>query len=425
MGLARTTLLNGAATGVRLASGLVLNKLLAVYVGPNGYGLVGHFQSLVAMVSALAGGALAAGVTKLGAEHGAAPERQQAVWRTAMGLGLAGALAAALLLLLVGPAIEAALGLAGPAPGVTRWLAASALLLAVNAVLLAALSGMKRVEAFVTANIVGSLAALALAGWLVTQHGLHGALVALPLGQALAGVVTALVFRHAWLARWRGLVGRIDPTLARALGGFVLMALTTATVVPLSQMLIREGIERVAGTAVMGLWQAMWKLSETHLLLLTTTLSLHFLPRFAEIRQGRELVREIRAGYRFVLPLVLATAGGAYLLREPLVRLLFSAEFVPLTDALGWQLVGDVLKIVSWVPAYTMISHARTRLYMASEIAFAVLLAAASIVGSHLAGLVGAAQAYALTFAVYGLFSHAQAQRLAARLDKVAGGPAR
>lgn len=418
MGLARTTLLNGAATIVRLASGLVLNKLLALYVGPSGYGLVGQFQSLVAMVSALAGGALSAGVTKLGAEHGGAPERQQAVWRTGLTLGLAGAAMGALLLVLAGPAIEQELGLSAPAPGVTRWLAACALLLALNAVLLAALSGLKRVEAFVTANILGSLAALAVAGWLVTQHGLYGALVALPLGQAIAGLVTALVFRRVWPQRWRGLVGRIDGPQARTLARFVLMALTTALVVPLSQMIIRDGIGRVAGAEVMGLWQAMAKLSETHLLLLTTTLSLHFLPRFSEIRRGQALAAEIRKGYRFVLPLVAFTASTAYVLREPLIQLLFSADFLPMAEALGWQLVGDVLKIASWVSAYTMISHARTRLYIASEVGFAILLAAASVIGAQLAGLAGAAQGYALCFALYWVFSHGQARVLAARLER-------
>ena len=43
---------------------------------------------------------------------------------------------------------------------------------------------------------------------------------------------------------------------------------------------------------------------------------------------------ERSAGYRFVLPLVCATALATWLLREPLVKLLFTREFLPLTDAL-------------------------------------------------------------------------------------------
>ena len=78
MSLARTTALNGAATAVRLAAGLALNKLLAVYVGPAGFGVIGQFQSLTAMVGAAAGGIFGPGVTKLTAEHGRAPQVQAA-----------------------------------------------------------------------------------------------------------------------------------------------------------------------------------------------------------------------------------------------------------------------------------------------------------------------------------------------------------
>jgi PST family polysaccharide transporter len=297
------------------------------------------------------------------------------------------------------------------------WLAAASGLLAVNTVLLAALSGLKKVEAFVAASIVGSVVSAGAAALLVLEFGLYGALIALPIGQALSGVVTALFFRHVLRSRWRELVGRLDARATRALGGYALMAATTAIVVPLSQIAIRDGLTRMAGADMAGIWQAMWKLSETHLLLLTTTLSLHFLPRFAEIADGGELRREVAKAYSFVLPLVSATALTMYLLREPLTRLLFSPAFLPLAQGLGWQLMGDVLKIASWVPAYTMISHARVRLYIVTELAFSLLVAVACLSGARHFGLAGAGAGYAATFALYWMVSHWQLGRLARRLD--------
>lgn len=417
MSLARTTALNGAATAVRLAAGLALNKLLAVYVGPAGFGVIGQFQSLTAMVGAAAGGIFGPGVTKLTAEHGGSPQVQAAVWRTALTLGLVGAGAASLLVLVLGPAL--AEGVLGDAAlrGVLPWLAASSALLAVNTVLLAALSGLKRVDAFVTATILGSLASVGAAALLVLRFGLFGGLIALPIGQALCGVITAVVFRRAWRSRWRDLVGRLDRRAARSLAGFGLMAATTAVVVPLSQIVIRDGLTRIAGAELAGLWQAMWKLSETHLLMLTTTLSLYFLPRLAEIREGGALRREIAKGYRFVIPLVVATAAAIYVLREPLTMALFSPAFLPLAQALGWQLLGDVLKIASWIPAYTMISHARTRLYIATELVFAGLVTLACLAGARAWGLPGAAAGYAATYAVYWAVLHGQLGTLARRLD--------
>jgi len=250
----------------------------------------------------------------------------------------------------------------------------------------------------------------------VVRAGLYGALVAVAVGQAVAGVASVVFFRRAWKGRWRALLGPIDRPAARALGGFALMAVASAVVLPLGHIAIREGLARLGGAELAGLWQAMFKLSDTHLLLLTTTLSLHFLPHFAGIGDGTLLRAAVAKGYRFVLPLVCATALAIWLLREPLVKLLFTREFLPLTDALAWQLVGDVLKIGSWVPAFTMISHARTRLYIASEVVFTLVQTATCLAFAARFGLTGAAIGYALTYALYWVFVHYQLGRLTTRL---------
>ncbi|MCU0768454.1 MAG: hypothetical protein MUD07_03355 [Burkholderiaceae bacterium] len=257
---------------------------------------------------------------------------------------------------------------------------------------------------------------MVLAVTLVVQAGLYGALVAVAVGQAAASVASIVAFRHVWKGRWSALLGPIDRPAARALGGFALMAAASAVVLPLGHIAIREGLARLGGAELAGLWQAMFRLSDTHLLLLTTTLSLHFLPHFAEIGDGTLLRAAVAKGYRFVLPLVCATALAIWLLREPLVKLLFTREFLPLTEALAWQLVGDVLKIGSWVPAFTMISHARTRLFIASEVVFTLVQIAACLAFAARFGLMGAAIGYALTYALYWVFVHYQLGRLTTRL---------
>jgi polysaccharide transporter, PST family len=427
MNLARTTLLNGLATATRLGCGLVLNKLLALHVGPAGFAVVGQFQSLLAMAGALGGGALGNGVTKLTAEHAGAPQRQLAAWRTALWIALAAsAFVALVLLVLARPLAAALLGDAELAPAL-RWLALCLVAVVANALLLALLSGLKLVRRFVAASVCGSLLGLALAVPLIRSGGLAGALAATAAAQAVALVATLAAAWPALRGQLRALGAGIDRPAARALGGFALMAATTAIAVPLAQIAIREGLVQLHGSQTAGLWQAMARLSDTHLLLLTTTLSLYFLPRFAGIRLGPELLAEVRAGYRFVLPLTLCSALLIWLLREPLVALLFSREFVPLTEAMAWQLTGDVLKIASWVPAFTMISHARTRLFITTEIGFAVAVAAATLLGAAYAGLRGAAFGYAAVYALYWLVMQHQLHRLCARLgsgSRPALGPA-
>lgn len=401
MTLLKTSALNGVAVLTRVGTALLLNKVLAVYVGPAGYAVIGQFQSLVGMVMGLASGAVGTGVTKYTAEYHAQPQRQLSVWRTALKLGLGASLAAALMLLLTREALAGWLLADRAYASVFVWLALALVLMVGNGLMLAIMNGKKAIGAFVGANIAGSLINAAAAVLLVLSHGLYGALVALCIGQALAALATAWMFRRACAIPWSSLWGSFDTAVARRLGGFALMAVVSAVVVPTSQVIIRNHLAGTLGWQTAGLWQALWKISDLHLMLVTSTLVAYFLPRFAELPAGPQLRREVLRAYRFVLPLAVTTAGAIFLLREPLVRGMLTADFLPLTEALGWQLFGDGMKICSWVAGYTMISHARTTLFITTEIAFSLMLVLTTMVGASLDGLRGTSLAYAVTYAVY------------------------
>lgn len=401
MNLLKTSALNGVAVLTRVGTALLLNKVLAVYVGPAGYAVIGQFQSLVGMVMGLASGAVGVGVTKYTAEYHAQPQRQLSVWRTGLKLGLGTSVAGAAVLLIAHEHLAGWL-LADRAYGsVFVWLALALVLMVANGLMLAIMNGKKAIGAFVGANIAGSLINAGVAVILVLSHGLYGALVALCIGQALAAFVTAWMFQRACAIPWSSLWGAFDYAVAKRLAGFALMAVVSAIVVPMSQVIIRDHLAGTLGWHTAGLWQALWKISDLHLMLLTSTMVAYFLPRFAELPAGPELRREVLRAYRFVLPLVVITGGAIYLVREPLVRSILTADFLPLNEALGWQLVGDGIKICSWVAGYTMISHARTTLFISTEIVFTLMLVTTTVVGAAADGLRGTSIAYAVTYAAY------------------------
>lgn len=424
MNLLRTSFLSALAVLTKLATSVFLNKILAVYVGPSGYGVIGQLQSLISIATTFASGAVNTGVTKYTAEHAGDAQRQRAIWATAGTLGLICTGLPALVFLFAHEPLSRWLLGSAEHSHVLIWLAFALPLLVLNGLLLAILNGRKAVSTFVAANIGGSLIGAAVAAALVVAAGLSGALIALAIGQAIACGWTAWLARRALQLRWRDLAGRLDRGIARSLGGFALMAATSALLAPLSHMIIRERLASLLGWEGAGLWQAMWKISETHLLLLTSTLSVYFLPRFSEISDGAELRREVLKGYRFVIPVVAVSASALYLLREPLVTALLSAQFLPLVDVLGIQLVGDALKICSWVMAFTMVSHAQTRTFVITELVFTGLLVALTLALTPRFGLQGAAAAYALTYAAYGIAMYRVFGSLVARLQPVPTPPA-
>src|SRR5207244_2246772 len=142
---------------------------------------------------------------------------------------------------------------------------------------------------------------------------------------------------------------------------FAVMAFTSSLVAPVSQMLVRNHLIQQFGEGAAGEWQGVFKVSEIYLGLFTATLSVYFLPRLSEMRDRRELWPEIRRVYTLVLPIAAAAAVTIFVLRAPITTSLFSVEFLGMVDLFAWQLIGDVLKIGSWILGYVMVGWAMVR----------------------------------------------------------------
>jgi len=104
---------------------------------------------------------------------------------------------------------------------------------------------------------------------------------------------------------------------------------------------------------------------------------------------------------RVIVPMVGALLLTIYLLRDLVVWLLFDPRFLPMTQLFGFQLAGDMLKIVRWVYAYVMIGRGLTVVFIATEVGFSCLSVVLVRVFTHELGLVGASVGYAVSYALY------------------------
>lgn len=401
MTLIKTSLLNGVAVAVKVASALLLNKLLAVYVGPAGYAVIGQFQNAVSIVVNIAGGILSTGVTKATAQHFDDPVKQQLVWRTAIRFSFFLSLMTAITLILLSANLTQWILHRGDMSSVFVWLALTLPAMAANNLLIAIVNGKKEIGIYVLANIIGSFISVLMTGLLAISFGLYGTLVAFTLNPAIVLLsTTAIVVRRDWF-KAKFLWGPVNRTALRELTGFGLMGLTAALASPLTCMMIRDYLVNSLGVTAAGYWQASWKISEIYLMLVTTTLSVYYLPRLAEIRTAVELKVEVIKVYRFVMPIVVIGAGSIYFLRNFIVNILFTKDFLPMLDLFAWQLAGDVIKIGSWILSYILLGRAMVKVYVITEIAFSVIFVFSSYAFVDYFGLLGVSIAYVFNYLIY------------------------
>ncbi|MBI6978323.1 MULTISPECIES: O-antigen translocase [Pseudomonas] len=404
MTLIKTSLFNSIAVLVKILTLLGINKILAVYVGPAGYAALGQFQNAMTIITTFASGALNTGVTKYTAEYVEDELKQITIWKTAGTLAIGISVLFSLLVAVF--SVPLAKLFLGDAAYASVFLCFSVALsfFVLNALLLAILVGKKEVPRYVMANIVGSLLSIGFVFYFVMLWGAYGALIALATFQSVAFFITLII---CWNLKWfkiSNFYGKIDKGAAKNLSKFALMAIVSAACVPVSQILVRQYVVQNLGVESAGYWEALWRLSSAYLMLVTTVLSVYYLPKLAELKTHAGLRSEIVNGAKIIVPVTIVGAVSIYALRVFIVEMLFSKQFLPIEEIMGWQLFGDVLKIASWLVAYVFISRAEFKIFIFIEIFFSITFVLLSMLLVSEYGLVGGAYAHIVNYVVCLIF---------------------
>ncbi|MDC4659164.1 O-antigen translocase [Acinetobacter baumannii] len=401
MNLLKTSVLNGVAVLIKTATMFILNKILAIYVGPAGYAAIGQFQNFIQMVTTFAGSAINTAVIKYTAEYYEDETKQRNIWKTAGSIVLLFSLIFSIIILIFQKQLSIYIFHTDLYQTIFVWFAVFLTFFTFNALFLAILNGKKEVLRLVVANIVGSIFSLAVTSLLAIKYSLYGALVALSIYQSLAFLVTLFICYKAKWFKLSYLFGKIDKAIAKKFAAFALMALVSAICVPISQMAIRSYLTYEYGLTYAGYWEAMIRLSAAYLMLVTTTLGVYYLPRLSELSEIEEIKKEIYLGYKFIFPV--AAIGGifVYFLRDWIITLLFTKTFMPMRDLFFWQMIGDSLKIGSWMLAYLMLSKAMTKLFITTEIIFALTSILLTYICTQIFGFKGVSIAHLVNYGMY------------------------
>jgi len=379
----------------------VINKVLAIYVGPSGLAVVGQLQNFNSIVMVFANGAISNGVVKYTAEYKEDIGQKSKFFSTAIVITLSCSIIVGVFLNLSASYLSVLILKSDEYSSVFIIFGFTIVLFALNTLLMSILNGQKEIKKYVIVNIISSLFSLGLTSLLIVNFGLIGVLYALVVNQSVIFFVTlAFVLKTSWF-KLEYFKQNVDKKSLIKLGKYSAMALTSALTVPVSHLILLNYIGENLSLDDAGYWQGVWYISTMYLMIITTSLSIYYLPRLSEIKDNRELREEILSGYKIILPVVTVLALGIYLFRELAIEIAFTQKFMPMMDLFKWQLIGDVIKIASWLLGYVILSKAMTRVFIYTEIGFSVLFVMLSIVFIDSFGLIGITYAFSLNYFLY------------------------
>lgn len=401
MTLIKTSFLSLIATAIKLISGLIINKAVAIFIGPGGLAMIGQFQNFIQITLTVAQGAINSGVTKYAAEEGKDSAALPILVSTATKISIICSSFVGCSVIWFADTLSLKIFDSFEFESVFTVFGITVILYVLNSLLLSFLNGLKEIKAFISINIAQSFYSLIFTTLLIILFGLEGALFALVTNQSVVFITSLIYLKKKYGIALDVFKSKFDKKVAKKLSKFSLMALVSAVCVPGSHMIIRDFIADELTIEAAGYWQAMWYISSMYLMVITTALGTYYLPRLSEIKDRSELSAELFNGYKVIIPIVCALAFSIYILKDIIIFVLFTPNFEPMRELFAWQLMGDVLKIASWLVAYLLLAKAKTLIYIFTEIIFSVSFVCLSLYFVSKYGVVGMTYSYALNYLVY------------------------
>lgn len=232
---------------------------------------------------------------------------------------------------------------------------------------------------------------------------------------AIAAVVVLLRCRSEWRAHFCGPAPMWSAAAAR---GFLVMSagmLVSGLLASGVLLLVRARITSTQGADITGHFDAAWGISMNHATLLLSSLQTYYLPALARAREPIARGRYISNTLSVTAAAAAIIIAGIAFSKPQLIFWLYAQSFRPGALYLRWTLIGDYLKVTSWLLSIPILAVANMRVFVAADVAaYGVFWAAAVVLSHWFTAAASAAVAFVLMYlihmliCVFYLFRHQQ-----------------
>lgn len=409
----RSSAIIGGSSAINMIVSIVKVKVLAVLLGPVGIGLMGLYLNIMGVAATLAGcGIASSGVRQVAACADEARTLSivgRALWRANLILGISGMAA---LWLLREPV---ALWVFGDTTHTSAvgWLGVGILLTLLAGSQTAILQGLRRIGDLAKVSILSALVAAAAgiaAVYLLGEEGVLWFVLTAPAMNFVVASYYVARLPRAYTADDHEAIQQ--QWLAMLKLGIPLMS--AGLIMLLTQLLVRSIVLRELGLEASGYFQAAWAISVTYMGFLLNAMAMDYYPRLTKAigdhKNASRLVNE-QAEMALLLagPVLIAVITFA----PWVLHLLYSQDFGPAAEMLRWQVLGDVLKLVSVPIVFIFLAMGHGGIAIGVQCVWSVVYLGAVVLGLRDFGLIMAGVGFWMGYLIYFIVVSRAANKLA------------
>ena len=293
-----------------------------------------------------------------------------------------------------------------------RWLALPIFLNVAASFLSGVLNGYRYIGRLAMAGVAGAFV-MAMLSYPTANFVYNGHLIAfiyMMTGSAIAAISTSIYFLQKEL--------NIISILSKSMTHIKLWAvkyffsfsgtlLITGLASTGTLLIIRSMVIHSKGLTGAGIFDVAWTLSMMYVGLVTQSFGTYYMPTLSQITDNGERIVLMRKLFRLATLLMVPIIIAVIALKPLVIHLLYSVEFLPSLDIIRWMLIGDYLKVTSWVLAFPLLSYADMKTFLWTELLWNGFLLSGGYVALILWGhLEGIGILFVLSYSTYLIFTY-------------------
>jgi PST family polysaccharide transporter len=400
--LVKSARLNTANISIKIIAGILISKFIAVHIGPQGMALIGNLRNFLSAIQSVAISGLYKGVVKFISQAKTNAAELTKTLSTVFYLGFFSSLLLGLLCYYNAEFINDLIF--SENYNYTYVIEILAIVLpfyALNMFVFSIMNGFSKYKILLIINIISQVLGLLVTLLLIWQENIDGALIAIVITPALNLLITivGIAFRQNLMSSLK--ISEVSFSILNKLSPYMIMALASTIALPIVMIIIRNYLIAEIGIKEAGYWTAMTRVSDYYLMFINSLMALYILPRFAEINSTGEFRKEVFSFYKTIMPVFIVLLLIIYFSRSLLINVLFTEDFRPVEDLFGYQILGDIMRVLSMVIAYQFLAKKMFAHFIILEIFLFITMYFSSIYLIDEFGLKGAVMGHCLSYIMY------------------------
>lgn len=406
----------GGVQVLQILCAVVRTKLVAVWIGPVGVGLMALYHSTMDFLSSTSQLNLRQSAVRDLSIVRTQPEKADAttalVRRLALMLGIAGLLMVVLASPLIGWFSF------GDFDHTLPFVALSVIMIlsAVSSGEMAVMQGRDRFRALARTNLYSAVTSSLLAIPVFYFFRLRG-IVPVLIIFALSNFVYSLIFTpyrpriNFGAARkgWAFIRSRMADDIRQGRGMIALGAYMTVSsaVTLLASYVFIAWLNRAHSPEAVGFYQAGYTLVNSYIGLIFTSISMEYFPRLsAMVRNSRRAEVIVSHEIKIILSVLAPVVVVFVCAKGLLVNILYSHSFDAVIPYISIAIAGTIFRAVSWSLAFVMPARGDGRIYVVTEVTSSVLYLLLNIPLYNAYGFAGLGAAYVLWYGAYTVLTY-------------------